>query len=130
MANSRFVSIFICLVFGIAYLTCLPIEDKADDDGDRNETSDDYILIDQRQNGSENYRINIDGVIIAFSPLDSLLSGALDDFDFTEDFDFHKPGEQKPNEQNSTETKITTPPVNVGNATIAGKNNGKIKRYV
>ncbi|XP_013198995.2 uncharacterized protein LOC106141905 [Amyelois transitella] len=31
---------------------------------------------DQRQNGSENYRLNIDGVVIAVAPADSLLAAA------------------------------------------------------
>ncbi|KAJ8725844.1 hypothetical protein PYW08_004027 [Mythimna loreyi] len=35
---------------------------------------------DQRQNGSENYRLNIDGVVIAVAPAESLLS-ALGDMD-------------------------------------------------
>lgn len=33
---------------------------------------------DQRQNGSENYRLNIDGVVIAVAPADSLLAAASD----------------------------------------------------
>ncbi|XP_075969863.1 uncharacterized protein LOC142972537 isoform X2 [Anticarsia gemmatalis] len=47
---------------------------------------------DQRQNGSENYRVNIDGVVIAVAPAESLMSalGDMDDlFDLAmEDFDF------------------------------------------
>ncbi|XP_041977369.1 uncharacterized protein LOC121731798 [Aricia agestis] len=51
---------------------------------------------DQRQNGSENYRLNIDGVVIAVAPAESLLAAA-SDFDISdllelEDFEnFQKP---------------------------------------
>lgn len=122
MADTQRLSIFIYLfAFGVAYLKSLPLEDKnnLDDLGEKNETNEeDYVLIDQRQNGSENYRINIDGVLIAFTPLESLLSGAIDDFDFSEEFD------NKPNVQNGTETDASS-----GNATKASvKNSGKFKR--
>lgn len=40
---------------------------------------DDYTddVQDQRQNGTENYRIDMKDVLIVFSPLDSLLTAAL-----------------------------------------------------
>lgn len=40
--------------------------------------SDKQHHYDQRQNGSENYRLNIDGVVIAVAPADSLLAAASD----------------------------------------------------
>ncbi|KAG7307484.1 hypothetical protein JYU34_007683 [Plutella xylostella] len=57
---------------------------------------------DQRQNGSENYRLNIDGVVIAVAPADALLSAAseLDFSDLLElqDYDapLKPPGAEKP----------------------------------
>lgn len=39
---------------------------------------------DQRQNGTENYRLNIDGVVIAVAPAESILEAAAD---FTDIFD-------------------------------------------
>lgn len=36
------------------------------------------VHYDQRQNGTENYRLNIDGVVIAVAPADSLLAAASD----------------------------------------------------
>lgn len=52
---------------------------------------------DQRQNGTENYRLNIDGVVIAVAPAESLLAAASDiDFSSLLDFeDFAEVG-QKP----------------------------------
>ncbi|KOB69693.1 Uncharacterized protein OBRU01_16469 [Operophtera brumata] len=41
------------------------------------------LVYDQRQNGSENYRLNIDGVVIAVAPAESFLS-ALSDIDFSD----------------------------------------------
>ncbi|CAG4912159.1 unnamed protein product [Colias eurytheme] len=51
---------------------------------------------DQRQNGTENYRLNIDGVVIAIAPAESLLAAASDldisDLLDIEDFnEIHKP---------------------------------------
>ncbi|XP_021185043.3 uncharacterized protein LOC110372570 isoform X1 [Helicoverpa armigera] len=57
---------------------------------------------DQRQNGSENYRLSIDGVVIAVAPAESLLSalGDMDDFlDLAlDDFNESKP---KPPQESS-----------------------------
>ncbi|XP_049867596.1 uncharacterized protein LOC126367862 isoform X2 [Pectinophora gossypiella] len=51
---------------------------------------------DQRQNGTENYRLNIDGVVIAVAPADSLLSAA-SSIDFNDLFDLEELNElQKP----------------------------------
>ncbi|GJQ84029.1 hypothetical protein Trydic_g10493 [Trypoxylus dichotomus] len=125
MASVRYLTIIICVfTLNIAYLWSLPIEENdLDDSGEKNETNDDYIIVDQRQNGSENYRINIDGVIIAFSPLESLLGGTLDDFDFSSEFELNKP-----NEQNSTEASVPTS-TSAGNTTLAAtRNSGKFKR--
>ncbi|XP_013180441.1 PREDICTED: uncharacterized protein LOC106127043 [Papilio xuthus] len=53
---------------------------------------------DQRQNGTENYRLNIDGVVIAVAPADSLLAAASDidisdllDLENFGDLPVHKP---------------------------------------
>ncbi|XP_014370352.2 uncharacterized protein LOC106720272 [Papilio machaon] len=53
---------------------------------------------DQRQNGTENYRLNIDGVVIAVAPADSLLAAASDidisdllDLEDFGDLPVHKP---------------------------------------
>ncbi|KAJ2952896.1 hypothetical protein O0L34_g7259 [Tuta absoluta] len=67
------------------------------------ECKDHQTHYDQRQNGSENYRLNIDGVVIAVAPADSLLSAA-SDIDFNDlfdldDFDLQrppKPSDDKP----------------------------------
>lgn len=66
---------------------------------------------DQRQNGTENYRLNIDGVVIAVAPAESLLAAA-SEIDFgdlltdLEDFESPskppsdvKPQDQKPEEK-------------------------------
>lgn len=50
---------------------------------------------DQRQNGTENYRLNIDGVVIAVAPADSLLA-AVSDLDFNDMFDLDDLNELKP----------------------------------
>lgn len=58
---------------------------------------------DQRQNGTENYRLNIDGVVIAVAPAESLLAAA-SEIDFNDMFDLEDlndlkpkpPAEQKP----------------------------------
>ncbi|CAH2073428.1 unnamed protein product, partial [Iphiclides podalirius] len=47
---------------------------------------------DQRQNGTENYRLNIDGVVIAVAPADSLLAAA-SDFDLSELLDLEDFGD-------------------------------------
>lgn len=44
---------------------------------------DHKLVYDQRQNGTENYRLNIDGVVIAVAPAESFLS-ALSDIDFSD----------------------------------------------
>lgn len=106
---------------------CLPIEDEnnieIDDKNQSTSNSEDYIIIDQRQNGSQNYRINIDGVIIALSPLEPLLAGALDDFDFSDEFESNKPSEM-----NGAETNESTTPAISGNSTENAKSSGKVKR--
>lgn len=50
---------------------------------------------DQRQNGTENYRLNIDGVVIAVAPADSLLAAA-SEIDFNDMFDLEDLNELKP----------------------------------
>lgn len=51
---------------------------------------------DQRQNGTDNYRVNIDGVVIAVAPSDSLLAAA-SEIDFNDLFDLEEFNElQKP----------------------------------
>lgn len=50
---------------------------------------------DQRQNGTENYRLNIDGVVIAVAPADSLLAAA-SELDFNDMFDLDDLNELKP----------------------------------
>lgn len=55
-------------------------------------------VYDQRQNGSENYRLNIDGVVIAVAPAESLLS-AISDIDLTDflaEFDLEQDQKPKP----------------------------------
>lgn len=42
----------------------------------------DHVHYDQRQNGTENYRLNIDGVVIAVAPADTLLEAASDLSDY------------------------------------------------
>ncbi|XP_045445894.1 uncharacterized protein LOC123653970 [Melitaea cinxia] len=42
----------------------------------------DHAHYDQRQNGTENYRLNIDGVVIAVAPADTLLEAASDLSDY------------------------------------------------
>ncbi|XP_039747265.1 uncharacterized protein LOC120624662 [Pararge aegeria] len=49
---------------------------------------------DQRQNGTENYRLNIDGVVIAVAPAESIIEAAAefgDLFDISDIDDFLKP---------------------------------------
>ncbi|XP_050678550.1 uncharacterized protein LOC126974887 [Leptidea sinapis] len=59
---------------------------------------------DQRQNGTENYRLNIDGVVIAVAPAESLLA-AVSDIDLSDLIDLEdlnelqKPKPQKPQYQ-------------------------------
>lgn len=58
---------------------------------------------DQRQNGTENYRLNIDGVVIAVAPADSLLAAASDIdisdlLDLDEFNEVHKPKPPATNE--------------------------------
>lgn len=112
---------------------CSPITEISNEIAEidtENDTNHDYILIDQRQNGSANYRVNIDGVVIAFTPLGSLLSGALDDFDFSDEFDFGKPEKPPGDGQNSTEANAVGASLAGGvetNATVH-KNGGKFKR--
>lgn len=50
---------------------------------------------DQRQNGTENYRLNIDGVVFAFAPAESLLAAA-SEIDFNDMFDLEDLNELKP----------------------------------
>ncbi|CAH2086171.1 unnamed protein product [Euphydryas editha] len=42
----------------------------------------DHTHYDQRQNGTENYRLNIDGVVIAVAPAETLLEAASDLSDY------------------------------------------------
>ncbi|KAL4714554.1 hypothetical protein ACJJTC_006600 [Scirpophaga incertulas] len=53
---------------------------------------------DQRQNGTENYRLNIDGVVIAVAPADSLLAAAsdIDISDLLDLDEFNEPSKPKP----------------------------------
>ncbi|XP_063531823.1 uncharacterized protein LOC134742537 [Cydia strobilella] len=53
---------------------------------------------DQRQNGSENYRLNIDGVVIAVAPADSLLAAAseIDLSDLLDLSEYDGPSSHKP----------------------------------
>lgn len=68
---------------------------------------------DQRQNGTENYRLNIDGVVIAVAPADSLLAAASDidisdllDLEDFGDLPVHKP---KPPSSESNKPEVTKP---------------------
>uniref|UniRef100_A0A2A4KBA2 Uncharacterized protein n=1 Tax=Heliothis virescens TaxID=7102 RepID=A0A2A4KBA2_HELVI len=67
-----------------------------------------YRRVFERQNGSENYRLNIDGVVIAVAPAESLLSalGDMDDFlDLAlEDYNESKP--KPPQESSPSEPAI------------------------
>ncbi|CAH1645910.1 unnamed protein product [Spodoptera littoralis] len=59
---------------------------------------------DQRQNGTENYRLNIDGVVIAVAPAESLLS-ALGDMDDLLDLamdEYHNEYKPKPPQSSSS----------------------------
>ncbi|XP_028163449.1 nucleolar and coiled-body phosphoprotein 1 [Ostrinia furnacalis] len=56
---------------------------------------------DQRQNGSENYRLNIDGVVIAVAPADSLLAAA-SDIDISDLLDLDDFNEVKPKPPSTT----------------------------
>ena len=78
-----------------------PLEYEYDNDNDT-------IVIDQRQNGTENYRINVDGVVIAIADAGTLLGSYLDDFDLLEEeLDGFKP--QAPN---GTEASVALPAAN------------------
>lgn len=70
---------------------------------------------DQRQNGTENYRLNIDGVVIAVAPAESLLS-ALGDMDDLLDLameEFNNEYKPKPpqGESSSSSPSIQVPEV-------------------
>ncbi|CAK1545173.1 unnamed protein product [Leptosia nina] len=54
---------------------------------------------DQRQNGTENYRLNIDGVVIAVAPAESLLAAA-SDIDLSDLLDIEDFNELKPKPPN------------------------------
>lgn len=74
MVNYRRVVCEIALLFGaLSAITAAPACDQKDH----------KLIYDQRQNGSENYRLNIDGVVVAVAPVDSFLS-ALSDIDFSD----------------------------------------------
>lgn len=87
---------------------------KKDEDCDSGEV---YEEVDQRQNGTENYRVNINGVVVMWAPAQTLLTAAqlLGDTDFDSEFeelDFlqtQKPtAGQNPQEQNSLNPSSTT----------------------
>ncbi|CAB3235048.1 unnamed protein product [Arctia plantaginis] len=73
---------------------------------------------DQRQNGSENYRLNIDGVVVAVAPAESLLSafGDIDDLmdllaieDYNGDYKPKPPTESSSSSWTSTENEKPKP---------------------
>lgn len=71
-----------------------------------------HDVYDQRQNGTENYRLNIDGVVIAIAPADALLAAASEidlsdllDIDDLSDFDIP----QKPQKPTSSSSSSTIP---------------------
>ncbi|CAG9783946.1 unnamed protein product [Diatraea saccharalis] len=67
---------------------------------------------DQRQNGSENYRLNIDGVVIAVAPADSLLAAA-SDIDLSDLLDleeFNEPSKPKPPSSETLKPQIEPKP--------------------
>ncbi|GBP27989.1 hypothetical protein EVAR_83620_1 [Eumeta japonica] len=65
---------------------------------------------DQRQNGTENYRLNIDGVVIAVAPAESLLAAASDiDFSDLLDLDDFSELTQKPPSKPSADRPSQAP---------------------
>lgn len=63
-------SLLLLFNFLISTILTGPI-DKKDDDN-----NEEYDLIDQRQNGTENYRIDVKDVILVWAPPESLLAAA------------------------------------------------------
>lgn len=68
------------------------------------------LVYDQRQNGTENYRLNIDGVVIAVAPAESFLS-ALSDIDISDLIDLESLEEElKPKPPTSSSPSALDPP--------------------
>lgn len=73
--------------------------------------SEEYDIIeDQRQNGTENYRLNVNGVVLMVAPSNSLLAAAtlLDIAELGTTFqeiDFIQKSEEKPSEEKEVESE-------------------------
>lgn len=91
--------VILCLAAFWSNCASFPLEDEYDND---------TLVIDQRQNGTENYRVNVDGVIIAIADTGSLLGSYLDDFDLLEE----ELDGLKPQTLNGTEASDTLPAAN------------------
>lgn len=102
MVNYRRVVCEVAVLLAAAALAAAaPLHDCKDD-----------RVFDQRQNGTENYRVNIDGVVIAVAPAESLLN-AISDIDLTDllaDFDFEQDQKPKPPSELSDFLTGETPP--------------------
>nr|XP_022918641.1 uncharacterized protein LOC111427633 [Onthophagus taurus] len=85
MLNHRYVPLIIFFFVTKSSVT-FPLTNSELTDAN-NTIAEDYIIIDQRQNGTDNVRVNIDGVIIALTPIEGLFGGGLEDLDFLDEFD-------------------------------------------
>lgn len=78
-----------------------------------------HPYIDQRQNGTENYRLSIDGVVIAVAPADTLLDAASDLSELFSETDLDvflkppsPPASSKPEESNPGASNLKPEPEN------------------
>ncbi|RVE44426.1 hypothetical protein evm_010903 [Chilo suppressalis] len=100
MVNYKRVVCEVALLMVVAALTAAAPADCAD------------RHYDQRQNGSENYRLNIDGVVIAVAPADSLLAAAsdIDISDLLDLEEFNEPTKPKPPSSETLKPQIKPKP--------------------
>lgn len=109
MDNNWIVAVFVALVslFNILFAAPTATSTLQDEDNGIME------YYDQRQNGTENIRIDLNGVVIVVSPLEALLTAAslFDSSLFQENFDDGIDFFKKQNKQNFTDTKISERPV-------------------
>lgn len=88
--NMRIFKTVLLITFFGASAWCLPVSDVLKTEapslipstminaGEPTSTRLDTDYYDQRQNGTENYRIQVDGVVLVFAPVDALLLAGTD----------------------------------------------------
>lgn len=97
--------LFVILILSILSVKCAPITKEPENCDEKNE---ELMIVDERQNGTENYRVNIKDVVIMWAPGNSLLAaaglldlgnldGEFEEFEFPTGLDSSN---QKPTNQN------------------------------